>query len=521
MRTSSAVISVVIPVYNAERYLAQALESVTRQTCSAREILVIDDGSTDGSGEVARRYPNSGIRVVWQPNGGPAAARNHGVRLVGGEFLAFLDADDLWEPRKLELQLEALRAHPAPAMVFGELIQVRNGCDPQRQDLVPCGDAMGAPSVGTLLIRTQDFHRVGFFDTRWRVGEFIDWYARARDLGLEEILVPQVVLKRRLHDDNLGVRERAARQEYARVIASAVARRRDSGPAAANLDHGSSAGGGLAEARLAAAPSGSPDLSRSAESPSRPRWRWLRGAPVTLALLAAVAMLTVGVASPVSPIRVCLAALAAVFLASAVPVLALRWIRPPITTFMIWARRRRGRGPAVHHEWVPYEAVAPSMRLAAIGAEDVHFVSHAGFDWPSIRRAARHNREGGPQRGASTISQQVAKNLFLWPGRSYLRKAVEAYFTVLIEAMWSKRRILEVYLNIAQFGPDIFGVGAASRILLGKDVASLSPQDAALLAAVLPNPDRYDARRPAPAVRLRQVMIMDSVRRLDLDPDRL
>ena len=234
-----------------------------------------------------------------------------------------------------------------------------------------------------------------------------------------------------------------------------------------------------------------------------------------------MATLSAGVARPGSPGRAALAGLAAVFVVSALPVLALRWIRPPTTAFMVGTRRRQGPGAAIHHEWVPYEGVAPSMRLAAIGAEDAHFLSHGGFDWSSIRRAARHNREGGPRRGASTISQQVAKNLFLWPGRSYLRKALEAYFTVLIEAAWPKRRILEVYLNIAQFAPDVFGVGAASRMLLGKDVASLGLQDAALLAAALPSPDRHDVRRPAPAVRLRQVMIMDSVRCLDLDPDRL
>jgi monofunctional biosynthetic peptidoglycan transglycosylase len=247
----------------------------------------------------------------------------------------------------------------------------------------------------------------------------------------------------------------------------------------------------------------------------------MRGTLLTLALLAAMTALSTSIVGPRSSGRAAVAGIAVAFLVSALSVLALRWIRPPTTAFMLGARRRRGRGAAIHHEWVPYERMAPSMRLAVIGAEDVHFLSHCGFDWSSIRRAARHNREGGPRRGASTISQQVAKNLFLWPGRSYLRKALEAYFTVLIEAAWPKRRILEVYLNIAQFGPGVFGVGAASRILLGKDVASLGLQDAALLAAALPGPDRRDVRRPAPAVRLRQVMIMDSVRRLELDPDRL
>ena len=273
---------------------------------------------------------------------------------------------------------------------------------------------------------------------------------------------------------------------------------------------------------LATPASGGLEPARPVGSGVRVGSPWLRGSLVTLALFGAVVMVWVSLARPLTPSRACLALLAALFLASALPVLVLRWVQPPTTAFMIRTRRRR-RGPetSVHHEWVPYEVVSPSMRLAAIGAEDAHFVSHAGFDWPSIRRAVRYNREGGPRRGASTITQQVAKNLFLWPGRSYLRKGLEAYFTVLIEAMWPKRRILEVYLNIAQFGPDVFGVGAASRVLLGKEVSDLGPQNAALLAAALPSPGRYDVRRPSPAVRLRQVMIMDSVRRLDLDPDHL
>jgi glycosyltransferase involved in cell wall biosynthesis len=201
-----AVISVVIPVYNAEAYLAQALESAARQTYPRIEVLVIDDGSTDRSAEVARGHPDSRIRVARQPNEGPAAARNHGVRLARGDFLAFLDADDVWDPVKLELQLEALRVHPDAAMAFGDLVPVHDAVDPHTGDLIPCGDAMHAPSVGTLLIRAADFHRVGCFDPRWRVGEFIDWYARARDLGLEEVVLPRVLLQRRLHEDNLGVR---------------------------------------------------------------------------------------------------------------------------------------------------------------------------------------------------------------------------------------------------------------------------------------------------------------------------
>jgi monofunctional biosynthetic peptidoglycan transglycosylase len=208
--------------------------------------------------------------------------------------------------------------------------------------------------------------------------------------------------------------------------------------------------------------------------------------------------------------------LAVLVVAPVAVVLALRWLRPPTSAFMARARRRRrrsGEGP-IAHEWVDYEGIAPAMRLAAIAAEDSYFALHHGFDWESIRSARTRNREGAAVRGGSTISQQVAKNLFLWPARSYLRKTIEAYFTVLIEALWPKRRTLEIYLNIAQFGPGVFGVAAAARALAGKEPTALTRQEAALLAAVLPSPARYQADRPTPFVRLRQVLILDNMKRL-------
>jgi monofunctional biosynthetic peptidoglycan transglycosylase len=183
------------------------------------------------------------------------------------------------------------------------------------------------------------------------------------------------------------------------------------------------------------------------------------------------------------------------------------------------ARRRRRAGDAspLHRGWSAYQEIAPAMRLAAIAAEDSYFALHRGFDWESLRAAFRHNREGRRVRGGSTITQQVAKNLFLWPGRSYSRKALEAYFTILIEALWPKWRILEVYLNVAQFGPGIFGVAAAARTFTGRSAALLTRQEAALLAAVLPSPGRYDAFRPAPFLRLRQTLILDNMKRLGPD----
>jgi len=142
-----------------------------------------------------------------------------------------------------------------------------------------------------------------------------------------------------------------------------------------------------------------------------------------------------------------------------------------------------------------------------IASEDWKFFEHNGFDWPAIEKALRHNQRSARVRGASTISQQTAKNVFLWPSRSWVRKGLEAYFTVLIEVLWSKDRIMEVYLNVVEFGDGIYGVGAASNIYFHKLPAQLSSSEAALLAAVLPNPRRLLVAHPSPYVRFRQTMI--------------
>jgi monofunctional biosynthetic peptidoglycan transglycosylase len=215
---------------------------------------------------------------------------------------------------------------------------------------------------------------------------------------------------------------------------------------------------------------------------------------------------------------------------ASVVVLSLRWVNPPTTAFM-WrttsAQRRANSqleadGPAanrtpsrVEFTWVPEAELAPELRLAAIAGEDVYFAVHDGFDWESLRSARADNRTAGRrQRGGSTISQQVAKNLFLWPRRSYLRKGLEAYLTVLIEATWPKRRILEVYLNIAQFGPVTFGAEAASRRFFDKPAAALSRSEAALLVAALPSPEQRRVDRPDRAVRYRQLLIVGSMNKL-------
>lgn len=204
--------------------------------------------------------------------------------------------------------------------------------------------------------------------------------------------------------------------------------------------------------------------------------------------------------------------------ASAGAVLAWRWMDPATTSFILQRKVSEliagGDARDVEQQWVDWRSISPHMGIAVIASEDQRFAEHWGFDLDSIQDAIEKRHSGGRVRGASTISQQVAKNLFLWPGRSWVRKGLEAYVTVLIEIFWPKRRILEVYLNIAQFGDKTFGVGAASRRFFGKPAAALSAREAALLAAVLPNPVRMRADDPSPYVRQRTRWIQRQVRRL-------
>ncbi len=192
--------------------------------------------------------------------------------------------------------------------------------------------------------------------------------------------------------------------------------------------------------------------------------------------------------------------------ASLVLVSALRFLDPPTSAFMLAWRWSLPADAAVRSpdwQWRDLDAIAPEMALAVIAAEDQRFADHHGFDFDAIGDALAQADRGSRLRGASTLSQQVAKNLFLWSGRSWLRKALEAWFTGLIELTWPKRRILEVYLNIAEFGPGVYGVEAASRRWLGLPAARLDADQAARLAAVLPNPKVRRADAPSPQVQQR------------------
>lgn len=193
-------------------------------------------------------------------------------------------------------------------------------------------------------------------------------------------------------------------------------------------------------------------------------------------------------------------------------VLAFRWIDPPFTTFMVADRAKalasREEGYDFSHDWVDWPQISKYAAVAVIAAEDQQFPRHRGFDFKQIDKALADRERGRRVRGASTISQQVAKNIFLWRGQSWFRKGLEAGITVLIEACWSKQRILEVYLNIAEFGRGTFGVQAASRRYFGKDAAKLTRSEAALLAAVLPAPTRFKVSAPSGYVKKRQAWIL-------------
>jgi len=199
-------------------------------------------------------------------------------------------------------------------------------------------------------------------------------------------------------------------------------------------------------------------------------------------------------------------------------VLTLRWVDPWTSSFILRDRyiawKNDDKQFAYRREWVDLNRISPAMQLAVIASEDQKFPMHHGFDFDQINTALDERESGKRVRGASTISQQVAKNLFLWPGQSWVRKGIEAYFTVLIESLWPKRRILEMYLNLAEFGHGVYGVQAAAHTFLNKSASHLSFYDAALFAAVLPSPKRLHANAPSIYLRARQRWIAAQMQRL-------
>jgi len=223
--------------------------------------------------------------------------------------------------------------------------------------------------------------------------------------------------------------------------------------------------------------------------PKRRRWlRWLMGLPFLFAA------------------------------ASILQVAALRFVDPPFSAFMLGRQLEAlGQGDwsfRVAYDWRDLKHISPNLPVAMVAAEDQNFATHNGFDLKAIEKARANNAKGRKVRGASTVSQQVAKNLFLWQGRSWVRKGIEAWYTLLIEAIWPKARILEVYANIAEFGDGIYGGQAAARSYWRKDASRLSPAESARLAAVLPSPRRYSVARPGPFVQRRANWIQRQVRQI-------
>ncbi|ABS07076.1 MULTISPECIES: monofunctional biosynthetic peptidoglycan transglycosylase [Shewanella] len=196
-------------------------------------------------------------------------------------------------------------------------------------------------------------------------------------------------------------------------------------------------------------------------------------------------------------------------------VILLRFVNPPMWT---WRIERALFPPApmgeVMHQWRDLAHISPELQLAVIAAEDQRFAEHTGFDLAAISSALKYNQKGTKVRGASTLSQQAAKNLFMWSSRSFFRKGLEAWFTLMMELTWDKSRILEVYLNIVEFGPGIYGAEAASKHYFGKSAAKLTQYEASLLAAILPNPWRYKVSPPSSYVQQRSAWIRKQMRQL-------
>lgn len=223
---------------------------------------------------------------------------------------------------------------------------------------------------------------------------------------------------------------------------------------------------------------------------SAPRHESRRHGGIKTALLAALlVVLLVTVAAPVALIS------------------ALRFVPPPTTAFMLTSPTR-----PVAQQWVALSDIAPALAHAVVASEDQNFLTHNGFDFAAIRKVMAQRGADGPQRGASTISQQLTKNLLLWPGGGYARKLIEAGFTAVLEALWPKRRILEVYLNVAEFAPGVYGAEAAAQHYFGRPAAALERMQAARLAAVLPAPRRWRAEPPGDYVRERSRWIAEQMK---------
>ncbi len=208
------------------------------------------------------------------------------------------------------------------------------------------------------------------------------------------------------------------------------------------------------------------------------------------------------------------------FVISVLSVVLFRFVPVPFTPLMIsraLEQRERGEEMTANHDWMPIEEISPELQKAVIASEDANFLTHHGFDFDAMYKAYESNKKGKKLKGGSTISQQTAKNVFLWQGRSYLRKGLEAYFTVLIEILWSKERIMEVYLNSIEMGDGIYGAQAAAKYWYRKDAKNLTRYEAAGIAAILPNPRKYKATNSSAYINRRKGRIVSHMRYVKLE----
>lgn len=228
MSVQTPLVSVVVAVYNGGRYLEQTLDSVLAQRPGPIEVITVDDGSTDNSAEIIRAYGRD-VRYVAQPNSGPNAARNAGICLARGNYLAFVDQDDLWLPGKLDRQMDLIEAHPKPVVVFGHVEQFVSP-ELQRAPAASSLQSSDRPVPGylpsTMLTRRSTFLRVGPFDPGLRMGELIEWISRAQELDVRTVMLPEVVVRRRLHTTNIGLLEPHSRVDYLRAIKATLDRKR-------------------------------------------------------------------------------------------------------------------------------------------------------------------------------------------------------------------------------------------------------------------------------------------------------
>lgn len=221
-----SLISVIIPVYNCDRYLSEAIKSVLNQTYKSLEIIIVDDGSTDKSAEIAKSFGDV-IRYEFQSNSGLGATRNKGVELAKGDYLTFLDADDLWTENKLQLQIEAFNHNATLDMVFGNVQQFISPelLEELKAKIDLSLEFFKGYLAGTMMIKKESFNRVGYFSNNWELGEFIDWYLKAQEKKLQTLILPEILLKRRIHDTNMGIKKKDKLQDYIKIIKASLDRK--------------------------------------------------------------------------------------------------------------------------------------------------------------------------------------------------------------------------------------------------------------------------------------------------------